>query len=75
MFLTISLKPLQSKWRLIVKILIFLIFLCYIVPKLVLAISGISYPPTNPKLRDDTLNDGPMKVELTDRVDKKDTIT
>lgn len=64
MFLSISLKQLKPKWRLLIKALVFFVILCYVIPKFVFAISGMSNPPGNPKLRDDKMKEGPMKVEL-----------
>lgn len=63
MFAIISLKPLRAKGKTILKILLLIGFLCYIIPKLVLAVSGPGYPPAKEKLRDDPIRAKPMKVE------------
>lgn len=64
MFVLISLKPLQGKWRMIIKIMILIGFLVYVIPKLVLAVSGMGHPPGKQKLRDDPLREMPTRVEL-----------
>ncbi|HBS58290.1 MAG TPA: hypothetical protein DEA44_03375 [Firmicutes bacterium] len=64
MFVLISLKPLQAKWRTIIKILMLIGLLVYVIPKLVAAVSGISHPPVKQKLRDDPLREMPTRVEL-----------
>jgi hypothetical protein len=48
----------------VAKLLCLVVLLFYIVPKIVLALSGISHPPANQKLRDNPIKESPMKVEL-----------
>lgn len=64
MFVLISLKPLQAKWKTIVKIIMLIGLLVYVIPKLVSAVSGISHPPVKQKLRDDPMREMPTRVEL-----------
>jgi hypothetical protein len=63
MFFTISLKQWKSKWQFWVKLAVVLLLILYVIPKIVLAISGMSPPPANQKLRDDPIRETPMKVE------------
>jgi hypothetical protein len=63
MFVFISLNPLKVKWKTLVKTVLLIGLLVYIIPKLVLAISGINQPPVQQKLRDNPIRETPIKVE------------
>lgn len=64
MFVAISLKHSKAKWKAICKIALLIGFLAYVIPKLVLAVTGVSHPPANPKLRETPLRETPMRVEI-----------
>ncbi len=63
MFVIISLNPFKVKWKTLIKAALLIGLLVYIIPKLILAISGISQPPVQQKLRDNPIRETPIKVE------------